>query len=78
LSGTCAFRKSAALMKASDRKVEAKYILQDSPASIGVRRDEPGLLHWVNVFVFSKKLTGELNEISRKWLGGPLPTLPAL
>jgi polar amino acid transport system substrate-binding protein len=43
-----------------------------------VRRDEPGLLHWVNVFVFSKKLTGELDEISRKWLGGPLPTLPAL
>jgi polar amino acid transport system substrate-binding protein len=69
---------AAALMKASDRKVEAKFVLQDSPASIGVRRDEPGLLHWVNVFLFSKKLTGELDEISRKWLGDPLPALPAL
>ena len=67
-----------ALMKDSDRKIEAKFVLQDSPASIGVRRDEPGLLHWVNVFVFSMKLTGELDQISRKWLGGPLPALPTL
>jgi polar amino acid transport system substrate-binding protein len=70
---------AAALVKrASDRKIEAKFVLQDSPASIGVRRDEPGLLHWVNVFVFSKKLNGELDQISRKWLGGPLPPLPTL
>jgi polar amino acid transport system substrate-binding protein len=69
---------AAALMKASDRRIEAKFVLQDSPASIGVRRDEPGLLHWINVFVFSKKLTGELDQISRKWLGGPLPALPTL
>jgi polar amino acid transport system substrate-binding protein len=70
---------AAALMKrASDLKIEAKFVLQDSPASIGVRRDEPGLLHWVNVFVFSKKLNGELDRISRKWLGAPLPALPTL
>jgi polar amino acid transport system substrate-binding protein len=70
---------AAALMKrASDLKIEAKFVLQDSPASIGVRRDEPGLLHWINVFVFSKKLNGELDRISRKWLGAPLPALPTL
>lgn len=70
---------AAALMKKeSDRKIEAKFVLQDSPASIGVRRDEPGLLHWINVFVFSKKLNGELDRISRKWLGAPLPALPTL
>jgi polar amino acid transport system substrate-binding protein len=69
---------ATALMKASDRKIEAKFVLQDSPASIGVRRDEPGLLHWVNVFVFTMKLNGELDQISRKWLGGPLPALPVL
>jgi polar amino acid transport system substrate-binding protein len=70
---------AATLMKkASDRTIEAKFVLQNSPASIGVRRDEPGLLHWINVFVFSKKLNGELDQISRKWLGGPLPPLPTL
>jgi len=69
---------AAALMKDSDRKIEAKFVLQDSPASIGVRRDELGLLHWVNVFVFSMRLNGELDQISRKWLGGPLPALPVL
>jgi polar amino acid transport system substrate-binding protein len=66
------------MKKASDRKIEAKFVVQDSPASIGVRRDEPGLLHWVNVFIFNKKLTGELDQISRKWLGASLPTLPTL
>jgi polar amino acid transport system substrate-binding protein len=70
---------AAALMKReSGRKIEAKFVLQDSPASIGVRRDEPGLLHWINVFVFSNKLNGELDRISRKWLGTPLPALPTL
>jgi polar amino acid transport system substrate-binding protein len=69
----------AALMKKTpDRKVESKFVLQESPASIGVRRDEPGLLHWVNVFVYHKRLTGELDQISRKWLGSPLPAMPSL
>jgi len=30
------------------------------------------------VFVFSNKLNGELDRISRKWLGAPLPALPTL
>jgi len=69
---------AAMTKKFPERRIEAKFILQDSPASVGVRRDEPGLLHWVNVFVFSKKLTGELDQIARKWLGSPLPALPSL
>jgi polar amino acid transport system substrate-binding protein len=69
----------AALMtKVPERKVESKFVLQKSPASIGVRRDEPGLLHWVNVFIYHKKLSGELDQLSRKWLGSPLPELPSL
>lgn len=60
------------------RKIESKLVLKESPASIGVRRGEPELLHWVNVFVLHKKLGGELDRLSRKWFGEPLRPLPTL
>ncbi|MBI2310901.1 MAG: transporter substrate-binding domain-containing protein [Betaproteobacteria bacterium] len=64
--------------KHPEKKIESKFIIRESPASIGVRRGEAELLGWVNVFVFHKKLTGDLDRLSRKWLGEPLPALPSL
>lgn len=60
------------------KKIEVKFIIRESPASIGVRRGEVQLLYRVNVFVLHKKLNGDLDKLSRKWLGEPLPALPAL
>jgi polar amino acid transport system substrate-binding protein len=60
------------------RKIEVQFTIRQSPASIGVRRGEPQLLHWVNVFVLHNKLNGDLDKLSRKWFGEPLPPLPAL
>ena len=61
-----------------DKPIERKFVIRKSPASIGVPRDQPHLLNWVNVFVFHKKLTGELDALARKWFGEPLPPLPIL
>jgi polar amino acid transport system substrate-binding protein len=61
-----------------DKAVETKFVMRESPASVGVRRDTPELRHWVDVFVLHKKLTGELDALARKWFGEPLPPLPAL
>jgi polar amino acid transport system substrate-binding protein len=61
-----------------DKNLVTKFVIRESPASIGVRRGEPELLHWVNVFVYHKKLGGELDQLSRKWLGEPLTSLPPL
>jgi polar amino acid transport system substrate-binding protein len=61
-----------------DKSIERKFVIRESPASIGVPRDQPHFLNWVNVFVFHKKLTGELDALARKWLGEPLPQLPIL
>ena len=70
---------AAAVAKANPaKKIQVKFIIRESPASIGVRRGEAQLLHWVNVFVLHKKLNGELDKLSRKWFGEPLPPLPAL
>lgn len=60
------------------KPIERKLVIRESPASIGVPRGEPHLLNWVNVFVFHKKLTGELDALARKWFGEPLPPLPVL
>ncbi|MGB3613230.1 MAG: hypothetical protein WBA10_05495 [Elainellaceae cyanobacterium] len=50
---------------------------KESPAHIGLRRGEIDLLQWVNTFVYHKRLGGELDDLSQKWLGEPLPELPA-
>lgn len=58
--------------------LERKIILKDSPCFIGVKKGNDDLLRWVNVFILHKTLGGNLNEISKKWLGQTLPALPTL
>ena len=69
----------AALQLAKDNpsvSVETKFILKESPSFIGIKKGNFDLLQWVNVFILHKKLGGELDAISEKWLGEPLPPLP--
>jgi len=58
--------------------METKFIVRQSPAFIGVKSGEMNMLQWINVFVLHKKLGGNLNELSEKWLGQKLPPLPSL
>ncbi|MAH84280.1 MAG: amino acid ABC transporter substrate-binding protein [Rhodospirillaceae bacterium TMED8] len=55
-----------------------KFIIKDSPCFIGIKKGNDDLLRWVNVFILHKKLGGDLNKISQKWLGQDLPPLPVL
>lgn len=61
-----------------DLGMETKFIIKESPAFIGVRKGEFDLLQWVNVFILHKTLGGDLDAMSRKWLGQKLPPLPTL
>jgi len=61
-----------------DLDMETKLIIKDSPAFVGVKKGNFDLLQWVNVFILHKRLGGQLNEFSEKWLGQKLPALPAL
>ncbi len=61
-----------------DMSLETKFIIKESPAFIGVKKGNFDLLQWVNVFILHKKLGGDLNSLSEKWLGQALPPLPAL
>ena len=59
-----------------EMNVESKFVLQQSPCHIGVRRGEQGLLTWVNAFIYGHTLNGDLDELSVKWFGEPLPDFP--
>ena len=61
-----------------DLELESKFVIKESPAFIGVKRGNDDLRRWTNVFILHKKLGGELNELSEKHLGQPLPDLPSL
>jgi len=59
-------------------KAEKKFVLTDSPAHIGVRKDEPDLVAWLNVFIhYHQKPGRELDALAQKWLGESLAGLPA-
>jgi polar amino acid transport system substrate-binding protein len=66
------------LNRANPGKAEKKFVLRDSPAHIGVRKDEPDLVGWLNVFIhYHDKPGAELDALAQQWLGESLASLPA-
>ncbi len=59
-----------------EMNVESKFILQQSPCHIGVRRGDEPLLNWVNAFIYYHTLNKDLDKLSIKWFGAPLPDFP--
>lgn len=60
-----------------DKNIGQKFIMKNSPCYIGIRRGDLDFLQWLNVFVTSKKLGGELDALAEKWFGEPLGELPS-
>ena len=55
------------------RAPENKFMLKDSPCYIGMAKGEAALQAEVNELIKAALASGELNEISMKWLKAPLP-----
>lgn len=64
---------AAIIAKNPPKKPETKFLIKNSPCSIGLNQDEPKLLAKVNAILEQTKKDGELNALSVKWLGLPLP-----
>ncbi len=64
---------AAIIAKNPPKKPETKFLIKNSPCSIGLNKDEPKLLAKVNEILAQTKKDGELNAVSVKWLGLPLP-----
>jgi polar amino acid transport system substrate-binding protein len=55
---------------------EYKLLLKDSPCYVGVAKGEDALLAKVNAIVAAAKASGELEALSKKWLGRGTGDLP--
>ncbi|MBA4342316.1 MAG: amino acid ABC transporter substrate-binding protein [Methylibium sp.] len=55
---------------------EYKLLLKDSPCFIGVAKGEDALLAKVNQIIAAAKASGELEALSKKWLGRSAGELP--
>ena len=59
-----------------DGDMALKFTFSTQPNSMAVKKDAFELHQWLNNLIYYVKLNGELDEISRKWVGSPLPDLP--
>jgi polar amino acid transport system substrate-binding protein len=59
--------------KAPNRQLEQKFVLRVNDLGIGVRKDDPKLLAWVNDWVKANHANGKLNEIFKKYHGAEIP-----
>ncbi|MGH7318933.1 MAG: transporter substrate-binding domain-containing protein, partial [Candidatus Rokuibacteriota bacterium] len=56
-----------------NRKLVTKFVIKSSPCYVGVNKGEARLLTKVNEILTAKLKSGELNQLSIKWFGEPLP-----
>jgi len=66
----------AAMKARGDTETEVKFQFGMQPNSMTVRKDAYELRQWLNNVIYYIKQNGELNAVSEKWIGGPLPSLP--
>ncbi len=59
-----------------DADVQSKFIFFQQPNSIAVRKGSDELRLWLNNTIYFVKVSGELDEIARKWTGAGLPNMP--
>jgi polar amino acid transport system substrate-binding protein len=64
---------AAIIAKNPPKKPETKFLIKDSPCFIGLNKDEKKLQDKVNAILADIKKDGELNALTVKWLGLPLP-----
>jgi polar amino acid transport system substrate-binding protein len=61
--------------KNPSRELETKFVVKEFNLGIGMRKDEPKLLAWVNDWVKANRANGKLNAIFKKYHNAELPPL---
>ncbi|MFO1057795.1 MAG: transporter substrate-binding domain-containing protein [Dongiaceae bacterium] len=60
------------------KEFDRKFVLARGPAHMAVAMSEQNLLNWLNTYIYSIMMSGELDQLTRKWLGHPYEPLPPL
>lgn len=66
----------AAMKAKGDTTTELKFNFGMQPNSMTVKKGNNDLHQWLNNVIYFIKQNGELNAVSEKWVGVPLPPLP--
>ena len=66
------------LKQNAGKEFDRKFMLARGPAHMGVRMGEQNLANWLNVFLYSAVMSGDLDKMTQKYLGHPYEPLPAL
>ena len=56
--------------------LESKFVLRNVFFAVGMRRGDPDLARWIDIWVMCRKESGDFGPIYTKWLGHALPNLP--
>jgi len=65
------------MQRKPELNTEYKLLLKDSPCYVGVAKGEDALLAKVNTIIAAAKAAGELEAMSKKWLGRGTGDLPS-
>jgi polar amino acid transport system substrate-binding protein len=66
------------LKQNAGKEFDRKFVLARGPAHIGVRMGEQNLCNWINVFLYTAVMSGDLDKLTMKYLGYHYEPLPAL
>lgn len=61
-----------------DVEMDLKFLIRQSPAHIAIQHGEPDFLRWLDTFLFSNRLNGELPALQEKWFNIKQENLPRL
>lgn len=61
--------------KAPNRQLETKFVVKEFNLGIGMRKEEPKMLAWVNEWVKTNRANGNLGTIFKKFHNAELPPL---
>jgi polar amino acid transport system substrate-binding protein len=61
--------------RGAQKQLELKFVLTQSTYSIGIRKGDPELLHWLNTTLYYYRLNGALAKVHEKFIGGQYPAM---
>ncbi|MDA0704318.1 MAG: transporter substrate-binding domain-containing protein [Proteobacteria bacterium] len=75
IHGTVSIAEFMKTPQGADLKICCVTPFPQDWTGIMVKRDEYGLINWINLFIWHEWKTGKIDEHYRKWWGFPAPSM---
>jgi polar amino acid transport system substrate-binding protein len=67
----------AKVLSARTPSLDTRFIVSQAPMAIGLKRDDPEFLHWINTALFLDWTNRDIPALQEKWFGAANTALPA-